>query len=187
MNNTGKTILIYLFIFFIMFYPFIAVSLEYSDEESTGPNDWARITDVDYKATLIDEPGEGSQLLVTERLTFDVHAASRSNPYWELWRDLVEDNSEGVPVSYEVLSVKQIMPDGTEKIYEESPQLYWEDYDYVSSNSRLGPGKWYHSPGPYNEYSRDYECVFFYIDGVLLLRLGLIVGKLSLFSVFIHI
>ena len=166
MNNSVKLILVYFLIFFLCFYPIFAEEYDYSDEESTGPNDWARITDLDYKATLVDEPGEGSKLLVTERITFDVHAASRSNPFWELWRDLPEDNSEGVPVAYDVISVKQIMPDGTEKVWEESPQLYWEDYDYVSSNTRLGPGKWYHSPGPYNEYSRDYECVFFYIDGV---------------------
>ena len=139
---------------------------DYEEEESTGPNDYARITDIDFKATLVDEPNEGSKLLVTEKLTFDVHAASKSNLYWELWRDLFESNSEGVPVAYKILSVKQIMPDGTENIYEESPQLYWEDYDYVASNTTLGPGKWFHSPGPYNEYSRDYECVFFYIDGV---------------------
>ena len=29
-----------------------------------------------------------------------------------------------------------------------------------------GPGKWYHSEGPYNESSRRYECVFFYVDGL---------------------
>ena len=164
MSNAGKTILIYFIVFFLMF--FSVFMEEYDSEESTGPNDWARITDVDYKATLIDEPGEGSKLLVTERLTFDVHASSRSNPFWELWRDLPEDNSEGVPVSYDVISVKQIMPDGTKEVWEESPVLYWEDWDYEPSNSTLGPGKWYHSPGPYNEWSRDYECVFFYINGV---------------------
>ena len=29
-----------------------------------------------------------------------------------------------------------------------------------------GPGKWYHSEGPYSESSRRYECVFFYVDGL---------------------
>ena len=29
-----------------------------------------------------------------------------------------------------------------------------------------GPGKWYHSEGPYNESARRYECVFFYVDGL---------------------
>ena len=29
-----------------------------------------------------------------------------------------------------------------------------------------GPGKWYHSDGPYNESARNYECVFFYVDGL---------------------
>ena len=29
-----------------------------------------------------------------------------------------------------------------------------------------GPGKWYHSEGPYSESARNYECVFFYVDGL---------------------
>lgn len=29
-----------------------------------------------------------------------------------------------------------------------------------------GPGKWYHSKGPYNESRRQYECVLFYVDGL---------------------
>ncbi len=29
-----------------------------------------------------------------------------------------------------------------------------------------GPRKWYHSEGPYDESSRDYECVFLYVDGI---------------------
>ena len=29
-----------------------------------------------------------------------------------------------------------------------------------------GPRKWYHSKGPYNESARQYECVFFYVDGL---------------------
>ena len=164
MEYNSSKVALWTFIIIMLLSFFSAFAEEYDSEESTGPNDYARITDVDYKATLIDEPGQGSKLLVTERLTFDVHAASRSNPFYELWRDLPEDNSEGVPVKYKVLSVKQILDDGTEEVYEESPKLYWDDWDYTSYS--LGPGKWFHSPGPYNEYYRDYECVFFYIDGV---------------------
>ena len=136
------------------------------EDISLNPNDYARITDVDYKAVVVDEPESEGSVLITERITFDVHAASRSNPFWELWRDLSEDYVDGVKVDYTVHSVNQILEDGTVVPWERSPQLYWEDEDYVRSNWRLGPGKWYHSMGPYDEDWRRYECIFFYIDGV---------------------
>ena len=41
-----------------------------------NPFDYARITDVDYKAVVVDEPGCEGKIVITERLTFDVHAAS---------------------------------------------------------------------------------------------------------------
>ena len=132
----------------------------------TSANDYARITDVEYKAVVVDEPDSEGKVVITERLTFDIHAASRSNLFWELWRDLCEDYVDGVKVHYKVNSVKQIMDDGTEIIYEESPKLYWDDYDYVSYNPNYGPGKWYHSEGPYDEEDAQYECVFFYVDGL---------------------
>ena len=68
-------------------------------------------------------------------------------------------------VSYKVNSVKQILDDGTEIEYVESPKLYWDDSDYTST-SKYGPGKWYHSDGPYSESARNYECIFFYVDGL---------------------
>ena len=135
-------------------------------EEGCNPIDYARITDVEYKAEIVDEPGSYGKIVVTERLTYDIHAASKNNLFWELWRDLCEDSYDGVQIEYNVLSVKQILEDGTEVIYDESPQLYWDDYDYVSENPVLGPGKWYHSPGPYDEENEMYECVFFYVDGI---------------------
>ena len=138
----------------------------YIELTDLNPNDYARITDIDYTATVVDEPGSRGKVRVKERITFDVHAASRSNGFWELWRDLPESEIDGVKTEYDVISVKQILDDGTELIYGESDKLYWDDYDYVSSNPRYGPGKWYHSPGPYNEYYDRYECVFFYIDDV---------------------
>ena len=135
-------------------------------EQGCNPIDYARITDVEYKAVVVDEPNSYGKIVVTERLTFDIHAASKNNLFWELWRDLCEDSYDGVKIHYNVLSVKQILEDGTEIIYDESPQLYWDDYDYVSDNPVLGPGKWYHSPGPYDEDNEMYECVFFYVDGI---------------------
>ena len=133
---------------------------------SSISNDYCRITEMDYKAVVVDEPDSEGKIVVTERITFDVHAASKSNPFWELWRDLCEDWVDGVQVHYKVNSVKQILPDGTAVEWPESPELYWDDYDYVKENTRLGPGKWYHSEGPYSEYLEQYECVFFYVDGL---------------------
>lgn len=165
MKNKSAVIIfiIYILIFSIPFLDSILIDLT---EYQMNPFDYARITDVDYRAIVFDEPGSEGSVLVTERLTFDIHAASRFNTFWELWRDLPEDYVDGVKVDYKVHSVKQILEDGTEIVYEESDRLYWEDEDYVRTNSRYGPGKWFHSPGPYNEDYRDYECVFFYIDGV---------------------
>ncbi len=154
---------IYLIIILVVFFSEFSYIFE---DLQLNPNDYARITDVEYRAVVSDNPGDEGKVIITERLTFDVHAASQSNGFWELWRDLVEDEVDGLKVHYKVNSVKQILKDGREIVYEESPRLYWDDWDYVSSNPELGPGKWFHSPGPYNESSRDYECVFFYIDDV---------------------
>ena len=148
----------------IFFYPFFSIFVSYNPEESTGFNDYARITDVDYKAVLVDEDGEGGKVIITEQLTYDVHAASSNNLFWELWRDLPEDYVDGLKIDYQVNYVKQLNADGTETIYTESPKLYWDDSDYTSSI--YGPGKWYHSEGPYNEDLRRYECILFYVDGL---------------------
>ena len=48
------------------------------------------------------------KVLITEKLTFDIHAASRSNLFWELWRDLPEDEVDGLKVDYDVNYVKEI-------------------------------------------------------------------------------
>ena len=131
-----------------------------------NPFDYARITELDYRAEVVDEPDEETYVHVTERITFDIHAASRDNGFWELWRDLPEDETDGLRAQYKVRSVTKILPDGGRIPYPESPELYWDDYDYEPRNSRLGPGKWYHSPGPYNESQRRYECVFFYVNNL---------------------
>ncbi len=164
-KNSFLYIIIVLVILANVLSPFWSEFISFEDMQ-LNPFDYARITDVEYKAVVQDEPENGGSILVTERLTFDIHAASKSNLFWELWRDLPEDYEDNLKVYYNVLSVKQILPDGREIEYKESPVLYWEDEDYVSSNKILGPGKWYHSEGPYNEDSRDYECVFFYVDGL---------------------
>ena len=132
----------------------------------SAEDDYARITDVEYKAIVMDDADDNGKILITERLTFDIHAASEYNLFWELWRDLPESYIDGVKVDYKVHSVKQIFPDGTEVVYDESDKLYWDDYDYVSENPDYGPGKWFHSEGPYDEDLAQYECVLFYVDGL---------------------
>ena len=164
-NNDFHIAVAFALILVMVFLIILAPALE-NAELGWLTNDYARITDMDYKAVVVDEPGSEGKIVVTERITFDVHAASRSNGFWELWRDLCEDNIDGVKVHYKVNSVKQIMPDGREVVWPESPQLYWDDSDYESWNNRLGPGKWYHSEGPYSEYMNRYECVFFYVDNL---------------------
>ena len=94
-----------------------------------NPFDYARITELDYRAEVVDEPDDVTYVHVTERITFDIHAASRSNGFWELWRDLPEDNTDGLRAQYKVRSVTKIMPDGGRIPYPESPELYWDDYD----------------------------------------------------------
>ena len=158
LNNITKIIccIVIVFILLCIFLPSLL----------TTYNDYAHITDVEYKAVVVDEPDGNGKIHVTERLTFDVHAAEKDNLFWELWRDLPEDYIDDAHVHYDVLSVKQILDDGTEVVYDESPRLYWDDYHYEESNEQYGPGKWFHSPGPYNEDARNYECVLFYVNGL---------------------
>ena len=160
----SKRNIFYILIFIYFILPFFIGLFSFNAEESTGPNDYARITNVDYKAVLVDKPNEGGKVIITEKLTFDVHAASTDNLFWELWRDLPEDYVDGLKVDYQVNYVKQLNNDGTETIYQKSPKLYWYDADYTSLT--YGPNKWYHSVGPYDEDLAKYECVFFYVDGL---------------------
>ena len=152
-------------IFFIGYFGII-IFTEMLGESVHNPFDYARITEVDYRGVLVDEPLGGSKMIVTETLTYDIHAASKDYLFWELWRDLVETENDGVKSLYNVISVKQIMPNGEKILYTESDKLYWDDSDYTATYLGYGPGKWYHSPGPYNEWARQYEAVFFYVDGL---------------------
>lgn len=158
----------FFWIIFILFcvLNFFSTFSESFEEINLNPFDYARITDINYRAVLVDEPSSNGKVVITERLTFDIHAASKNNLFWELWRDLPESYVDGVKVYYKVNSVKQILDDGTEVVYQESPKLYWDDYDYINKLGGYGPEKWYHSKGPYSEAGKDYECVFFYVDGL---------------------
>ncbi|NLC97340.1 MAG: DUF2207 domain-containing protein [Erysipelotrichaceae bacterium] len=128
-------------------------------------NDYVHITDVNYQAKVIDEEFSNGKVIIKEQLTFDIHAASKDNLFWELWRELPEAYYDGVLVDYNVLSVKQILDDGIIIEMPESPQLYWYDEDFTDTSGELGPGKWYHSKGPYDNYY-NYESLIFYVDGI---------------------
>ena len=133
---------------------------------SNDDNNYARITAVDYKAEVVDEPGGKGKIIITEVLTFDIHAASERYLFWELWRDLPEEIVDGLKIEYNVLSVRQVFNDSRAPVvFSESPQLYWYDEDFIDTEGGLGPGKWFHSKGPYDGY-RNFECVLFYVDGI---------------------
>jgi len=79
---------------------------------------------------------------------------------------LPEEYVDGVLVEYNVLSVKQVFDDGRAPvIFTEAPKLYWWDDDFINTAAGLGPGKWFHSKGPYDG-ERNFECVLFYVDGL---------------------
>ena len=128
-----KSIIRWIIIIFWIVFFFSQFAYLFEDITIENPFDYARITDVDYKAVVVDEPDSEGKIIVTERLTFGIHAASKNNLFWELWRDLPEEYIDGVKVEYKVNSVKQILDNGTEIVYQESPELYWDDYDYVNT------------------------------------------------------
>ena len=150
-------VIVYLFFFLISF---ASEFIDFS-EINLNPWDYARITDVDYKAVLIDEYGSNGKIRVTEKLTFDIHAFSKGNLFWELWRALPEKYEDGVKVDYNVISVKEILPDGSYRPYKEARKIYWYDREY-----RDNPYYWFHSPGPYNPDYDRYECVLMYVNGL---------------------
>ena len=126
-----KTLPFTLVIFFVLFSMWLeGYTLEDFgfDGVTLNPNDYCNLTDVDYTAVLHDDPNGKANVEITEYITFDVHAASKYNPFKEVWRELPEDWVDGVKVTYDVKSVSQIKSDGTEIPYKETPKMYWEDY-----------------------------------------------------------
>ena len=77
--SENKSGLISTIIFFIMFFMFTSpcwsTMLAAWVENTDNPFDYARITDVEYQAVVVDEPGSEGKVVITERLTFDIHAA----------------------------------------------------------------------------------------------------------------
>lgn len=128
------------------------------DGFTLNPNDYCNITDVDYTAILHDDEDGKANVEITEYLTFDVHASSKNNTYKELWRELPEDTVDGLKVTYDVKSVTQILDDGREIPYFETPKMYWEDEDFTQSATR----RWHHSEGT-GMYPDNDESLLIYI------------------------
>lgn len=152
------------FLFFVFIFVLSFISEGYTWEDfglegfSLNPNDYCNLTDVDYTAVLHDDPNGKANVEITEYLTFDVHASSKSNTYKELWRELPEDYVDGVKVTYDVKSVTQILDNGTEVPYQETSKMYWEDYDYTQSSTY----RWHHSKGS-GRYPDNDESLLIYI------------------------
>ena len=150
----------FLFFAFLMILSFISEGYTWEDLGLDGfslnPADYCHLTDVDYKAVLSDK--QNGTIEITEYLTFDVHAASQSNTYKELWRELPEEYVDGLRVTYNVKSVSQILPDGTETPYKETSEMYWEDHDYNAYSTM----RWHHSKGS-GRYPDNDESVLIYI------------------------
>ena len=128
------------------------------DGFSLNPNDYCNLTDIKYTAILQDNPDGSASVEITEYLTFDVHAGSKSNTYKELWRELPEEYVDGLRVTYNVKSVSQILDNGQEIYYTETPKMYWEDYDFTENSTMY----WHHSKGT-GRYPDNDESVLIYI------------------------
>lgn len=152
------------FLFFILIIFLTFVSDGYTLEDfgldgfSLNPNDYCHLTDIDYTAILHDDPNAKACVEITEYLTFDVHAASKSNTYKELWRELPEDYVDGLKVTYNVKSVSQILDNGKEIPYSKTSKMYWEDEDYTQSSTM----RWHHSTGT-GRYPDNDESLLIYI------------------------
>ena len=158
-NNGTRRLISFLVFFLIMI---IAIVLSTMEPNVDGD---VRVTALDYTAVITDEPDGRGKAVITEVLTFDVRAHSRDYLTYELWRALPEEYVDGAKVEYNVLSVTQLFHDKPPLEYDETPNLYWWDGDYISKMPGYGPGNWHHSKGPYDGY-KNWECVLFYVGGL---------------------
>ena len=146
----------------VLIYVVIIALMVFSNMEDSGlslnPNDYCNLTDIEYNAVLRDEPDGKANVEITEYLTFDIHAASASNTFKEVWRELPEEYVDGVKVTYDVESVTQILPDGREIPYQETSKMYWEDEDYREDTTLY----WHHSDGSGTSPDND-ESLLIYI------------------------
>ena len=149
------TFLAPIIIFLVLEYGYV---FEYVD---LTPWEYQKLTDVESQMVLFDEENMVTKVMVVERVTFDVHQSSENDLCYELWRDLIEQEVDGLRLDYNVLSVSQVMDDGSLVELEKCSDYEWNNYEVEEL-----AGTWYHSEGPYNRLADKYECVFFYVDGI---------------------
>ncbi len=161
-NGIFTAILPFLFFIFIILISFISDGYTLEDfgidSFNLNPNDYCNLTDVEYTAILHDDENGKANVEITEYLTFDVHASSKFNTYKELWRELPEDTVDGLRVNYDVKSVTQILDNGTEIPYRETPKMYWDDEDFTQYDTM----HWHHSKGT-GTYPDNDESLLIYI------------------------
>lgn len=161
-KNMGIVLLPYILVVFFVIIGIAADGYTLEDFGIDGftvnPNDYCNLTDVDYTAVLHDDIDGKANVEITEYLTFDVHASSKSNTFKELWRELPEEEVDGLKVTYDVKSVTQILDNGEEIPYEETSKMYWEDEDYTMSATK----RWHHSKGN-GRYPDNDESLLIYI------------------------
>jgi len=121
-------------------------------------NDYVRLTDINYSA-VVNSDGSVS---VTEKVTYDVHAARKNNAMWELWVGLPELYDE-YKFTYEIESVTRLTVNGQSDylVFGEAAMLYWDDIDFAT-----GYNKWFYSKGTLNKSVRQYECLLIYVNGL---------------------
>lgn len=165
MNGKGCLTLYFTFFAVCFLLPFlIPLILEYGyvfEYVDLTPWEYQKLTDVESQMVLVDDENQGSKVMVIERVTFDVHQSSQDDLCYELWRDLIEQEVDGLRLDYSVLSVSQVMDDGSLVPLEECSDYDWNNYEVEDL-----AGTWYHSEGPYSKFNDRYECVFFYVDGI---------------------
>ncbi len=142
-------------LYFYLEYGYI---LDYID---LSPWDYQKLTEVEAQIIYDDASAHGTKATVIERVTFDVHQANEDDLCYELWRDLIEEEVDGLRLDYNVLSVHQVMDDGSLVELDECSNYDWNNCDVEELS-----GTWYHSPGPYNKANERYEALFFYVDGI---------------------
>ena len=128
MSKTGKIVFLIYFIAFIM-----PILLSIMDDfnisfENLNPNDYARITDVEYKAVVVDEKDSNGKVNITEK-----HPNKKYFPEWmintvkptlELKGDKYTIYVNGEKVDYGTLNIPSKDDNGRVLVVNESGKLF---------------------------------------------------------------
>ena len=132
---------------------YLNTNIIYYKDPTTG-----KIYTSKFQKTKQNSSYSPANVIITEYLTFDIHALSKSNPFKEIWRELPETVTDGLKTTYDVLYVAEILEDGSELQYTQTDKLYWDDEDFAERNAY----HYHHSKGS-GRYPDNYESLIFYI------------------------